>query len=458
LGNYGIVSAIIRQLLGGDSKWDEGTDGLDPFDRGEVIRMGPSLVLEAKEESTRAGQAAGVRDETAIVVEDYAMEPCREDETPSPNLLQDIAGTEIRTADSLAPFTNDKDPEVRQAAIIGLGEIGDPRAVDVLKEALKAADWQERRVIAGALSQLGWEYEKNEAGLLYCLARGDWQACATIGKFALPHLISALQSDDDAEVRVSSALALGAIGDYSVTEPLIHALKDAHAKVREAAATSLGRAKRRKAAEPLFEALEDLDPGVVSAAGSALIEIGEASLEPLVAALRDHDGDRRARAVAMLFAVGDIPELQGSLQRILISALSDSDKWSRIRTASALGDISKEWAVKPLIEALYYYGVRESAREALVKIGNPGITPLIGALRHRHIVVRRAAAEILGEIGGARSLKPLEAALRDKDWCVREAAQSSLSSLKSRGITEDSTVLQYPAAHFSEPDTNATST
>jgi HEAT repeat protein len=428
LGNNEIFSMKMKRLLLGLGKKENESDRHDSFEPAQVLKRGISLVLQAKEESARFGQTGLAKNHEA---------PAHDEDIAIPETLEVVESVEIRTADSLIPFMDEKDPEIRLAAIAGLGEIGDPRAIEVLKEALKASGWEERRVIAASLSQLGWEHEKNENGLLYCLAVGDWQACASIGKFVVPQLIEALRSSGDKEVCVTSALALGVIGDYRITEPLIRALQDPNAEVRQAAALSLGRAKRRKAAEPLFEALVDVDNTVAQAARTALIEIGEAGLEPLTAALKDGDEERRMRAARLLSLMGDTKELQGSLQRFLLYALKDGDKWSRIRMASALGEIRKEWAVKPLIEALYYYGVRASAREALMMIGETAILPLNSALHHRYIVVRKTAAEILGQIGDERSMKPLQGALNDKDWNVREAAQEALELLRSKGVSEE---------------------
>ncbi len=427
-----------------DSGVPAGNEVGDPFEIGRaVVRKGSSLVLEAKEASMKALHLAPVNEEPTMLLHDTAAELSKE---------EDIATSEpTRTADTLMPFVSDKDAGVRRAAIAGLAEIGDPGAIEALKEALAPADWEERRLISKALNELGWEYEKNESGLFYCLAMGNWGSCAEIGKFAVPPLTSILETSLDVGACKTAALALGLTGDYRAIGPLIKALKNDSPEVREAAASALGCLNRRKAAEPLIASLSDSEERVYEAACEALIQIGEGSIEPLVAALKDQDETLRDKAVCVLDRMGDIRELQPFLEHVLTSALRDGDRRTRIRTASALADIRKEWVVKPLIEALYYYGVREAARAGLLQIGEVGMASLLAALRHRHIVVRKAAAEILGEIGDARSLKPLEAALRDKDWNVREAAQAAINSLQDRGITADS-VLQYPVTPLVHPD------
>jgi HEAT repeat protein len=454
--------------------------GKDPFQQGLfLIKQEDSLVMQAKQERDRVDGALPAEEDQHQLVRgpllEASIEATIEEEMLRQGPLPTADGIEATIeeampheaplpmaeaaapamADNLVPFINDKDEEIRRAAIAGLGETGDPRAVEALKQAFANGDWRERRLIAQALNDLGWEYEKNEAGFYYCLLNGDWEACAGIGKFILPQLVSALASGDDADIRVTAALALGVSGDFRAVDPLMEALEDEAPAVREAAAISLGKLKRRKSVEALIEALQDEDEGVGRAAAGALVEIGEGSVEPLVAALQDRDAVRRETAARMLDKMGDIRNMQPFMERALMSALTKGDKWGRRRMASALGQIRKEWAVKPLIEALYYYGVREAARDALIETGEAGKDLLVSALRHRHISVRKAAAEILGVVGDLGCSKALMAACRDKDWCVREAAQEAIDSIQKRAASGDSVVLRYPIPDRLGPDNTA---
>src|SRR5450759_2332909 len=82
--------------------------------------------------------------------------------------------------------------------------------------------------------------------------------------------------------------------------------------------------------------------------------------------------------------------------------------------------------VKGLIKALGYQkdpAVRRAAAEALGQIGDArAVEPLIAALKDESWGVRRAAAEALGQIGDARAAEPLIAALKDPYADVRNAA------------------------------------
>ena len=101
----------------------------------------------------------------------------------------------------------------------------------------------------------------------------------------------------------------------------------------------------------------------------------------------------------------------------LLKALEYQKHW-RVRrdAAEALGQIGDARAVGPLIAALRddISSVRQAAAEALGQIGDTSaVEPLIAALRDASLGVRRAAADALGQIGDRRALEPLVAALRE---------------------------------------------
>ena len=105
---------------------------------------------------------------------------------------------------------------VRKNAVWALGQIGDPRAVEALEEALK---------------------------------------------------------DEDVYVRGGAALALGQIGDAGAVEALKEALKDTDAYVRRNVTWSLAMLRDPRAVEALEEALKDQDEIVRKNAAEALEEI-----------------------------------------------------------------------------------------------------------------------------------------------------------------------------------------
>jgi len=73
--------------------------------------------------------------------------------------------------------------------------------------------------------------------------------------------------------------------------------------------------------------------------------------------------------------------------------------------------------------------VRKAAAEALVKIGEPAVEPLLKKLCDEEYNVREAAAEALGNIGDTKAVGPLIKRLDDKAWCVRRAAAEALGNI-----------------------------
>ena len=89
----------------------------------------------------------------------------------------------------------------------------------------------------------------------------DWAAYALglIGtEKAEDHLIQALVTDEDSDVRWRAAYALGNVGTEKAVDHLIQALtKDKESSVRWNAAYALGLIKSERTVEPLKNALKD---------------------------------------------------------------------------------------------------------------------------------------------------------------------------------------------------------
>lgn len=101
----------------------------------------------------------------------------------------------------------------------------------------------------------------------------------------------------------------------------------------------------------------------------------------------------------------------------------------RSAAAKALGEISDERAVEPLIAALKDKKavVRQNAAMALGKIEDSrAVEPLAAALQDENFTVSTVAATALGEIGDERAVEPLTAALDDESSFLRNAAAKAL--------------------------------
>ena len=296
-----------------------------------------------------------------------------------------------------------KDAEVRKAAAEALRNIGSPKAIPALIEALKDKDAEMRKAAAEALGLIG-------------------------SPEAVPALIEALQ-DKDAEVREDAAEALGKIGSPEAVPALIEALKDKDVWVRKAAARALGEIGSTEAVPALIEALRDEKWFVRETAAEALGEIGSPAIPALIEALRDEEKRMREAAAEALGKIGS-PEAAPAL----IEALRDEEWFVRRAAVEALVKIGSTEAIPALIEALRdeEADVRGAAAKALRKIGSPEAVPaLIEALRDEDADVRKTAARALGEIGSPEAVPALIEALRDEDADVRKTAARALGKIGS---------------------------
>jgi hypothetical protein len=161
---------------------------------------------------------------------------------------------------------------------------------------------------------------------------------------SIKSLIKDLKNTSDLDVRWNAAQELGNIGDGSAVIPLIETLKnDTDYRIRFLAAKSLGEIKDERAVEPLIEALKN-----------------------------------------------------------------DSDSAVKAHAATALGDIGDKRAIAPLIDTFssdFVFGVYpDAAQNALAKIGEPAVDPLIEALKGPS---KERAIIALGMIGDKRATEPL---------------------------------------------------
>ncbi|MDO8689739.1 MAG: HEAT repeat domain-containing protein [Dehalococcoidia bacterium] len=118
----------------------------------------------------------------------------------------------------------------------------------------------------------------------------------------------------------------------------------------------------------------------------------------------------------------------------LVPLLNDSDTGVRLRAARTLGKVGDGRAVTALIDAL---GHRDDltageAADALARIGEPALDPLIEALHDEDAYVRWHAAKALADMANLRAAGALLAALDDQDSGVRWFASNGLAAMGPR--------------------------
>jgi HEAT repeat protein len=200
---------------------------------------------------------------------------------------------------------------------------------------------------------------------------------------------------------VARAAELATLGheahlDHAAHDRLLAALDDDDPRVRAAALGALVRAASREATAPWLRTLDDTAPTV----------------------------RRRAAELAPALPV------DARIARALIGALDDADVTVVEAAAWSLGELGDTaraaGAVPALAHATRAHGdalAREAAVAALGALGDPEALPAILDACRDKPAVRRRAVLALAPFEGPEVNAAIDAALTDRDWQVRQAAE-----------------------------------
>jgi HEAT repeat protein len=171
---------------------------------------------------------------------------------------------------------------------------------------------------------------------------------------AIPYLIDLLTAACPL-LRVSAAYGLGRNPSPTAVEPLIAQLqKDWNGHARKGIVWALGNSRDRRSLEPLVDALRTDIPAVRLWAATALAQMAVISYEAMIAAM---------------------PSLIQGLRRDAIAAVRSNCAWSIGQLCRELpSNVVYATAIDALIEAFAEdeeLGVREDARSAMLKVGDP---------------------------------------------------------------------------------------
>jgi HEAT repeat protein len=272
----------------------------------------------------------------------------------------------------LKSLADDRDVQVRLAAMDALGAIGGADAITILKAHANDSEPAVKQHAATALTAAApvpepipdatpapKTTERHPAAQGSDESRKLARIKAWNDQRAIPKLIRLL-ADPSSLIRAAAADKLGKIDfrsdsmngasreqNLSEVPALIDALKDPHALVRAAAAESLGVIGDDSSAAPLTALLSDSKPKVVVAAANALSalvagadytrdvlskEEHEAAGKALAGLLSNGDADVRRAAISALTNIGGAP---ADLQRV-VPLLSSDDVFLRNQAATVL--------------------------------------------------------------------------------------------------------------------------
>ncbi|MCC7494793.1 MAG: HEAT repeat domain-containing protein, partial [Fimbriimonadaceae bacterium] len=228
------------------------------------------------------------------------------------------------------------------------------------------------------------------------------EALGRMGKPAARPLIDGALTSPDKDVRTNATSALIRIGMVAVPE-MIGAVKGGTPTQKVGCARALGQLKTTRAVPALIGALGVKETEVRLAARDALVAMGAAAVQPLIAALAEKSPFTRRHSAE---ALGELEDLQAGDP--LLALFADEHRLVRLAAIYAVGKVKAPQALNPLLA-----NMDDKDRE-----------------------VREAAAVSLGQIGAAAGVPRLIAALRDPIEAVREQAATALGRLAPSDPTQ----------------------
>lgn len=358
-----------------------------------------------------------------------------------------------RSFEGLAKAAIDDDSRVREAALIALGGVGDPRAAALHLGAMRDPDAKVRQSAVGYMRDDG--SEQTHAVVSGALRDSDPGVRARAARFLERSTWRPKDIEEETWLAVAhgkfmQAANLGA----AAIEPLEHALAGGGFSQQAAAAEALGTIPDERVLKPLRRAVKSSDHVVCLAAIGALSNAGGSDVIDDLVPLFKHN-DHRIRAAAIEAAARFDCRNHVNL---LYERLRDSAWEVRTAAADALGKV-KDPSTADLLMALLKDQspeVRTAAAGALGNIGDGrAIGTLILTLKDSESEVRKMTVTALNRIDvnwntseTARNMVPeLQRALVTGDWAARRAAAYALEQLGK----QHSAPLELPGTNIDTP-------
>jgi type 1 glutamine amidotransferase len=322
-----------------------------------------------------------------------------------------------------------KDPAVRQAALAALGSVGNAASVPVLLDALQSDDKDVAKQLEAGLARLPGP------GVDAALVAGLEQSPATTqrkiirvlaargAKSAVPALLKSAESPD-AGVRGEAIRALGAVADAKAGLQAIELLDRTPDRAAvEVALTSIYR--NAATVDPLLQALQQAGGPRKASLVAVLGSLGGTKACAAVrAALKTGDADTRRAAVRALAAWPDAAPLddllaeaaatQDATNRVLalrgVANLAPAavdrtpdDRVAVLRKAIALADGSEQ--IKPILSALGKIPCRAAAQLAAGYLKDPAVRDeaALAIVQIAEALGPQARGQIGGELTQARA-------------------------------------------------------
>lgn len=273
---------------------------------------------------------------------------------------------------------------------------------------------QSSELLFRAMGDTSWRVRKEAVEIFLSAADADQY---------IERLFNLLRSQDNAGLRNSAAEALTRLGKCSLPVLAKH-VRDNDRDVRKFVIDILGAIGESSAVQLLVHALDDSDPNVAMAAAENLGNIGRAeSLPPLLAALSRNDISLRYTILESLANIGEPVPLEavspyleeGLLKKAVYECLASVGRADAaplvVQGLAETGKSAREAAVKALMAIRDRYPAEwaEAAADALLRglADTPVVEGLLALLETTDTALHRALIRIFGLIGDHRTARAI---------------------------------------------------
>ena len=362
------------------------------------------------------------------------------------------SGEHIESLATLESALDDRDPDVRAAALEGVTALRSPRLIALARRMLSDPQLEVRLAAAAALARHIEEAYPRDAP----------PAPGGAAEAAAPELLEGLKTalaDGDARVRLAAARAAAhmsrALANGRASGPaevLVAAQIDAlfaapnaqTVQVRSALVEGIARFDTAEAAQAMVRALQDPEDAVAAAAAAALGRMAPSQPEVvpfLIKMLKATDGTpssdpRRSAAAAALAPLAEDPDVEAALLTVLTPDVAPAvaraalDALVRAERHSMLG------AVQRLAQVLdprhkEQRALRIAAIEAAARLGDRvPVRLLLQDLEHVDSAIQLDAAEALLRLGLPQGIPLLIRLLDHDETQLRERAFGALAPVE----------------------------
>ncbi|HUT34462.1 MAG TPA: HEAT repeat domain-containing protein [Planctomycetota bacterium] len=386
---------------------------------------------------------------------------------------------------TLLKLAADGDDDVRSAAVLALAKIGDKAAADPIAAAMaKGSDHAKVTATDSYLrlaEKLVAKGDKAAALPIYrklLEAPGHVRCAAVIGLgraggTAELDAIFATMADKDEKLRGAALYALGQLPGREVSAAIVAKMKTAEPALKVVLLQALALGGDKEALPAFLAAAADADESVRIAAYEGMAALGNEAAAPALIAALVSKADRELEAArlavnqipgdavtAALIKAFDTAPPAGKVQLIgclaarrtpsvapaLLKAATDADAAVRTEAFKALADVADASALPAIVKLLVGAkddGERAAAERTITSIARRMDTEdqrteaVLAALPGAGVPARVSLLRIAANLGGAKALAAVRAAMKDPAPEVQEAAFRALPNWADPSVARD---------------------